>query len=253
MVCTGEDKPAEPAYTILVEGLPDLNPVYWSPSTTSINEPATDYSVYFALTDNTNTYNIKAAAAVNASVTDEKYASQPSDCTYANQTSTASSNRRLLDMNMGSPSDGLKLANGTNGNALTPSCGSCAPGVVDMDPAAYNASLSGLRVVNLTAVEQDAAMGTDAVAQLIPAGAVSQTPDMDTGANQCSYGETDRKAKRGGQWVATVADYPQPSLYVIDGATQTVHGFVPTAVSPSGLAWAPKRTGTSAPQGGAGR
>jgi hypothetical protein len=41
MVCTGEDKPAEPAYTILVEGLPDLNPVYWSPSTTSINEPAT--------------------------------------------------------------------------------------------------------------------------------------------------------------------------------------------------------------------
>lgn len=71
-----------------------------------------------------------------------------------------------------------------------------------------------LRVVNLTAVEQDAAMGTDAVAQLIPAGAVSQTPDMDTGANQCSYGETDRKAKRGGQWVATVADYPQPSLYV---------------------------------------
>lgn len=33
-------------------------------------------------------------------------------------------------------------------------------------------------------------------------------------ANQCSFGETYRKAKRGGQYIATVADIPQPSIYV---------------------------------------
>ena len=36
----------------------------------------------------------------------------------------------------------------------------------------------------------------------------------DSNANQCSYGETSRTAIRGGQWIATVADFPQSSLYV---------------------------------------
>ena len=36
----------------------------------------------------------------------------------------------------------------------------------------------------------------------------------DSDANQCSYGETSRAAKRGGPYIATVADFPQPSLYV---------------------------------------
>ncbi len=70
------------------------------------------------------------------------------------------------------------------------------------------------RYVNFTAVEKDATSGYDAVATLIPAGAVAQTVNGDTGANQCSYGEVDRPAKRGGRWVATVADFPQSSLYV---------------------------------------
>ena len=70
------------------------------------------------------------------------------------------------------------------------------------------------RYVNLTAVEAAAAAGTDAEAALIPAGAVEPTKNTDTGANACSFGEANRKAKRGGRWVATVADLPSPALYV---------------------------------------
>ena len=36
----------------------------------------------------------------------------------------------------------------------------------------------------------------------------------DSDANQCSYGETSRTAIRGGPWIATVADFPQSSIYV---------------------------------------
>ena len=36
----------------------------------------------------------------------------------------------------------------------------------------------------------------------------------DSDANACSYGETSRSAIRGGPWIATVADFPQSSLYV---------------------------------------
>jgi hypothetical protein len=38
--------------------------------------------------------------------------------------------------------------------------------------------------------------------------------DSDSDANQCAFGEMDRAALRGGPWIATVADFPQPSLYV---------------------------------------
>jgi hypothetical protein len=68
--------------------------------------------------------------------------------------------------------------------------------------------------VNFTAVAAAAAAGQDASTSLIPAGAVAQTVNGDSGANQCSYGETSRVAKRGGDWIATVADFPQSSLYV---------------------------------------
>lgn len=70
------------------------------------------------------------------------------------------------------------------------------------------------RYVNFTAIQADAKQGTDATAAVIPAGAIAQTVNGESSANQCSYGETDRAAKRGGPWIATVADFPQSSLYV---------------------------------------
>lgn len=68
--------------------------------------------------------------------------------------------------------------------------------------------------MNLTAVEAAAKSGTDTEAALIPAGAVLPERNTDTGANACSFGGFNRKAKRGGRWVATVADLPSPALYV---------------------------------------
>ncbi|BDA42283.1 hypothetical protein COCOBI_03-1700 [Coccomyxa sp. Obi] len=251
----GNGVAAVPQYTVLVNGDPDLNPVYWSPSTSSNAEPATDYVVFLALKQNTNIYNLKAAAVFNVSVTDDSYMSAPADCVYANSTQKAGS-RRLLDMDMGSGTGGMLLANGTNGLPQTPNCGACAPGVADANPADYDASLTGLAYVNFTAIQADAKQGTDATAMLIPAGAIAQTVNGDSDANQCSYGESDRAAKRGGPWVATVADFPQSSLYVVDGATQKVHGFVPTAPHPAKIAWAPFRGDNppvAAAQGGAGR
>lgn len=61
--------------------------------------------VFLALKQNTNIYNLKAAAALNVSVTDDSYMSAPADCTYANDTQKAGS-RRLLDMDMGSDTVG---------------------------------------------------------------------------------------------------------------------------------------------------
>jgi hypothetical protein len=62
--------------------------------------PVQDYLVFLALTQNTNIYNLQAAAALNASVTDDTYISAPADCKYANATQTAGV-RRLLDMDTG--------------------------------------------------------------------------------------------------------------------------------------------------------
>lgn len=57
--------------------------------------------VFLALKMNTNIYNLRAAAALNISVTDDAYISAPGDCKYANSSGKAGS-RRLLGMDMGS-------------------------------------------------------------------------------------------------------------------------------------------------------
>ena len=55
-------------------------------------------------------------------------------------------------------------------------------------------------------------------AQGMPSWACMLLPKTDDAsrmqANQCSFGETYRKAKRGGQYVATVATIPRSSIYV---------------------------------------
>jgi hypothetical protein len=257
---TSNGRPAAEQYTFLVPGQPYFNPVYWSPSTSASAQAATDYLVFFALTADTNIHNLAAAAAANGYL-NSSYGNAPTDCQYANYTANAA----------GTSDGGLLLANNTNSQALTPQCGACAPGIADGAPADFNASLSGLRCffyfflvfrynisgvlgltncacakryINLTTVEEAAQRGTDAEAALIPAGAILPVLNTDTGANQCSFGEVSRQAKRGGRWVATVADLPSPALYVVDGASQTVHGSVGVAPHPSSLAWAPlKRSG----------
>ncbi|CAL5229447.1 g12772 [Coccomyxa viridis] len=239
--------PAVPQYTFLVSGDPDLNPVYWSPSNTSTDEPAGNYYVYLALKQNTNIYNLQAAAKLGLDVTDDSYTSAPGDCQYANSTATAKGGRRLLhggdmDMDASSPS-GKKLATGASNQVLTPQCGACAPGVAAANPKAYNASMSGLAFVSLATLQGNASANTDAQTTLISAGAVAQTVNGDSDANQCSYGESSRAAKRGGPWIATVADFPQPSLYIINAANQSVHGFVATASHPTKIAWVPSRFG----------
>ncbi len=41
-----------------------------------------------------------------------------------------------------------------------------------------------------------------------------QSQNGDTGANECSFASPGRQAIRGGNWVAVVAEFPAPSLYV---------------------------------------
>lgn len=60
-----------------------------------------DYSVFLALQQNTNIYNLQAAAKLGLDVTDDSYSSAPGDCQYANNTSSAKGGgRKLLDMAM---------------------------------------------------------------------------------------------------------------------------------------------------------
>ena len=50
---------------------------------------------------------------------------------------------------------------------------------------------------------------------LLPAGAMLPSADQATGANQCAFSTKNHRAtKRGGSFVATVADLPQSSIYV---------------------------------------
>lgn len=73
------------------------------------------------------------------------------------------------------------------------------------------------RVLNLT-VFLSGAKNTST--SLISAGATAPEASLETGANQCSFStENYRAIKRGGAYVATVADLPQPSLYVSSSAS----------------------------------
>ncbi len=58
--------------------------------------------MFLALTQNTNIYNLQAAAKLGLGVTDDSYTSAPGDCQYANSSSSANGGRALLDMDMGS-------------------------------------------------------------------------------------------------------------------------------------------------------
>jgi len=54
--------------------------------------------------------------------------------------------------------------------------------------------------------------------------AMPQTVNGDTGANTCSFGEAGRQAIRGGNWVAVVAEFPSPSVYVRAHCPACSHG-----------------------------
>ena len=47
-----------------------------------------------------------------------------------------------------------------------------------------------------------------------------QSPNGDTSANECSFASPGRQAIRGGEYVAVVAEFPSPSLYVRTCADQ---------------------------------
>jgi len=49
---------------------------------------------------------------------------------------------------------------------------------------------------------------------LVMAGAVAPLRSLASTANECSFASVSRAAKKGGGYVVTIADLPQPSLYV---------------------------------------
>lgn len=75
-------------------------------------------------------------------------------------------------------------------------------------------ALGVCRVISYATVEADERANVEPTASLVSAGAIAPQQDLSTDANACSYGETYRLAVRGGAYIATPADYPQPSLYV---------------------------------------
>ena len=57
--------------------------------------------------------------------------------------------------------------------------------------------------------------GRNATTTLQPAGATLPKRNLASGANQCSFAtEPQRAMRRGGQFIATIADLPQASVYV---------------------------------------
>ncbi|KAK9807813.1 hypothetical protein WJX72_010109 [[Myrmecia] bisecta] len=187
-------------------------PVYYS--NTTFTEPAEDYQLFWPLYRDTN---IKAPLTAGGSQTP-----------------------------LGQPGCApLTLATASDGKVLTPHCGACAPGVNSRDARQWNASLAGFGVTSLSAAEKAAAAGTDAVASLLSAGSQATPVNAGFTANACAYnGEGNRAADRGGPYIVTVADFPQPSIYVVDAAAPKGpalygKGYVGTGLDPKKLVWVP--------------
>ena len=81
------------------------------------------------------------------------------------------------------------------------------------------------RYINYELVLSDASANVEPVTSLASAGASAPSQNEDSEANACSYGEAYRIAARGGPYVATTADYPQPSLYVRSRDSAVAHAF----------------------------
>lgn len=189
-----------------------------------------NYLVYFPLTRITNMNNIRAATLLDVDVTSRAYLKQPVDCKYAAADAPGAVTAASI------PPAGLSLARTLGGNPVTPNCGACAIGYNPLDPTQFNASLSGFRVMNLLEAAKKKA------SPLVPAGAVFVRKD--TGAYgpsaECSFANTYRQAKRGGRFVATVADLPYPSVYFVEASTTPLLANpVRTASSPKQITWAP--------------
>lgn len=231
MIKPGANGQPSSLYAVLTVDYNPAYPAFWSNSTSTLTPTNfTDYQILFPLTRNTNYNNIRAAGD---NVTTEAYLEAPSDCQYGAAVSTASVGA--------SSSPGLSLASSSSGTVITPTCGACAAGINNSDPSQFNASLSGLGVLNLT-IFLSGAKNTST--SLVSAGATAPQASLETGANQCSFStENYRAIKRGGAYVATIADLPQPSLYVIKPASESSPSqFVGTATNPTSLAWVPSST-----------
>ncbi|KAK9828955.1 hypothetical protein WJX72_003024 [[Myrmecia] bisecta] len=220
--------------SISVPGQPARAPIYYSNSSSATPGPATDYLMFFPLYRDTNINNIAAAKKAGGDVLDSTYLTKPIDCQYSPAVSAAS---------VDNPSAGLKLATASDGTVLSSGCGSCAAGVSPRDASQWNASLSGFGLTSFTQVADAAKKGSIAVTKLIPAGSTATVPNAAATANACSYSsEGNRDADRGGPYIATIADFPQPSIYIVD-ATATggpaVAGFVKTNLNPRKTVWVP--------------
>jgi hypothetical protein len=81
--------------------------------------------------------------------------------------------------------------------------------------------------------------GTISEATLIPnAGAVEQGAPYGS-SKECTYGRTYRNHKRGQQYDASVSNFPEHSVVIVDMTTQTVKCNIPVNGAPSRIVWTP--------------
>jgi len=126
-------------------------------------------------------------------------------------------------------SDQTNFVDGTC--TCTPECGSC--------DAEFETDLSktGVACVDLGAVVD----GTVSAATLIPnAGAVKQGSPYSS-SNECTYGRTYRNHKRGQKYDASVSNFPENSIVIVDMTTKTVKCNIPVDGAPGRIVWAPNK------------
>eukprot|EP01023_Acetabularia_acetabulum_P005649 TRINITY_DN12314_c0_g1_i5.p2 TRINITY_DN12314_c0_g1~~TRINITY_DN12314_c0_g1_i5.p2 ORF type:complete len:515 (-),score=126.84 TRINITY_DN12314_c0_g1_i5:296-1840(-) len=182
-----------------------------------------DYLAFFPLTRNTNIFNLLAADVLGKDLTDPDYYTQPFDCVY--------------NVTGGFP---FKLAVDENGEKISPKCGSCADGVQSRNASLFDPSISGFAWIDFEDVVKSEELVT---AAFIEAGAVFQGNPYSY-SHECAYGRTYRTGKRGGQFVAVVADLPQPSVYFVDAEATPpkLQGVVSTAPNPQRIVYVPATT-----------
>lgn len=72
----------------------------------------------------------------------------------------------------------------------------------------------GGRYITLPAIEGNASRGLIGNSTFLSAGASKPTVANSSDANECSFGETYRTGKRGGQYIGLTADIPYSALFV---------------------------------------
>lgn len=211
-------------HTIDIEGHPS-SPVWYPKSESSASKGSLDYHVCMPLTVNTNQNHYNDSGNLVCDYYGCGPAQNTQDvengmCLYDEEDRLLTVEiAKIADVQAGLAPYGLGCLRCVNANnydeekglcTCTPECGSCAPN----EAKHHDPDLSGVTCLDTSKVVADGRR-LSYETTFVPAGSVKQGGRYPY-SPECGFGRTYRNHKRGGIYDAVPADYPKPSLQLID-------------------------------------